>query len=176
MHPSCRTLFASRPRILIALVTGLAFTAGVSTVLAARGDAAVPSSTSRDLAAEVCEDMVRDSAVAAAGEPLTVPQTGTWKGRRYTCTYRFADGSLRVRVNVARNVAAAKASFVEARRSSPGRTTLYGIGEQGFQARDGVIVARKDNFVLTVDPTALPARLNQDSIAWSTTRAVFDCW
>jgi hypothetical protein len=121
--------------------------------------------------------MVRDSVVAAAREPLSQPQAGTWTGTRYSCNYTFATGRLIVQVVVYRKPDAAKHAFIAARRKATERSQLYGVGQQAFQERTTRrLVARKDNFVLEVDPTELGAYLDHDTIAWSATRAVFDCW
>ena len=138
--------------------------------------ASAPTPASRQLAAEVCEDMVRDSAVAAAGEELVAPQQGSWSGRTYTCTYDFADGRLAVRVDMRRSTADARTKFAALRRSAASAKTLYGIGQQGFIRRDGVLVTRKDEFILTVDSRALPDGMPSAAVTWSTTRAIFDCW
>jgi hypothetical protein len=156
--------------VVVVLVTLAGF------AVPAASEVTKPGSKARELAAEVCEDMVGDAAVSAAGETLLAPQEGTWSGSRYTCTYGFDGGSLALHVDVFKSAAAAKQRFAKARDATTGRTQLYGIGQQGFQAKDLVLVSRKDNFVLTVDPTALPARLNRDAITWASTRAVFDCW
>jgi hypothetical protein len=159
-------------------ICGLALALAIFTAFAAPAASEVtkPGSKARELAAEVCEDMVGDAAVSAAGEALLAPQQGAWAGTRYSCTYGFDGGSLALRVDVFKSVTAAKQGFAKVRDATTGRTRLYGIGQQGFQAKDLVLVSRKDNFVLTVDPTALPARLNRDAITWASTRAVFDCW
>jgi hypothetical protein len=156
--------------LVVVLATLTAFAAPAASEVTKLG------SKARELAAEVCEDMVGDAAVSAAGEALLAPQQGTWTGSRYSCTYGFDGGSLALRVDVFKSVAAAKQAFAKVRDATTARTRLYGIGQQGFQAKDLVLVSRKDNFVLTVDPTALPARMNRDAITWASTRAVFDCW
>jgi hypothetical protein len=135
-----------------------------------------PNAAARELAAEVCEDMVGDAAIDAAGEELVAPQAGTWDGWRYSCAYAFSGGTLAVNVDVFRTVAEAKQGFAKVRDKTEDRTRLYGIGQQAFQADDLKLVSRKDNFLLTVDPTALPARFNRDGIVWATTLAVFGCW
>ena len=99
-----------------------------------------------------------------------------WDGWRYTCPYQFDGGTLAVNVDVFKSVAAAKKGFTKVRDQTSGRTRLYGIGQQAFQGSDLTLVSRKDNFVLTVDPTALPDRFNRDSMVWATTLAVFGCW
>ena len=135
-----------------------------------------PNAAARELAAEVCEEMVSDAAVGIAGEELLAPQRGTWTGWRYSCPYRFEGGTLLVTVDVFKSVAAAKQGFEKVRGREVDPTRLFGIGQQAFQAEDFTLVSRKDNFVLTVDPTALPPRIDRDAMAFATTRAVFDCW
>ncbi len=105
-----------------------------------------PGAKARELAGEVCEDMVGDAAVGAAGEALTAPPQGSWSGSRYTCTYGFDGGTLALRVDVYPTIDAARQGFAKARAAATARTRLYGIGQQGFQARDLVLVSRKDNF------------------------------
>ena len=158
--------------ILAALVLGILGAA----VSPAAAKVTKPNAAARELAAEVCEDMVGDAAINAARAPLVAPQQGTWTGWRYSCPYQFEDGVLLVTVDVAKSVTEAKRNFKDARSREVDPTRLYGIGQQAFQADDFVLVSRKDNFVLTVDPTALSDRLDHDTITWATTRAVFDCW
>ena len=63
----------------------------------------------RKTAEEVCESMVRDSVIAAAGRKLARPRTGVWNGNTYTCTYDFgAQGSIVVTVEVMADHAAAQ--------------------------------------------------------------------
>ena len=138
--------------------------------------AAVARRRSRELATEVCEDMVRDAAVAAAGEALASPQQGGWSASRYRCRYSFRDGALLVDVDVFRTDKLAQKRFAANRKRAGISDRLPGIGQQAFKSHAGAIVARKDRFVLTVDPTGLPNRLNVDAIVFWTARAVFDCW
>jgi hypothetical protein len=156
------------------VVLGLALVGAVAGPAVAK--VTKPNAAARALAAEVCEEMVSDAAVNAARESLVAVQEGTWAGWRYSCPYQFDGGTLMVTVDVFDSVLAAKRGFKEARSDAVDPTRLYGIGQQAFQADDLVLVSRKDNFVLTVDPTALPDRLDRDTITWATTRAVFDCW
>jgi hypothetical protein len=163
---------AAVPRIMVVVTI-------VAALMAAGGAAAhadVPSAQTKDLAAEVCEDMVADAVVASTQQSLTTAQTGTWAGRMYTCRYDVPGGALNVRVDVAPSNGRARALFVHRQRSATSRQRLFGIGEAGFQASDGTLVARKDNFVLTVDPTGLPSGVDRDVVAFATTRAIFDCW
>ena len=164
LHPSAAALW-----VVAALV--------VITVVSPSAPAHAETEQPRDLATEVCEDMVRGAVVAAAGQELAQPQQGTWRGRRYVCRYDIGDGRLSVMVDVTRTSDSADVLFERRRGGARRRTGLSGIGDQAFQnRRTKAVVAQKDNFVLTVDPTDLPAEVDHDVVAWSTTRAIFDCW
>ena len=133
--------------------------------------------SSKDLAAEVCEDMVGDAVVAAAGMPLSGPQSGSWDGPRYTCTYPLGNqGTLTLTVDVAADKRAAKRRFSALRRTANTKTPLFGIGDAAFQNPNDGLTARKDNFVLTVDSSQVVRQLDRDAIIWATTLAVFTCW
>jgi hypothetical protein len=162
----------SRPAAIVAAVVAVV----VGVLSGGAVASAVEHAQPRRLATEACEEMVRSSAVAAAGQELTGPQRGAWKGDLYTCTYPFAGGPLVVRVRVFDTVDRARARFAAARSAAGATTKLYGIGQAGFVRDDGLLTARKDNFVLTVDGRKLPADVNDDTVTWSTTRAIFDCW
>ena len=130
------------------------------------------------VAAEACEPMVRDAVVAAVGAPLAAPPASAWHGRRYSCRYDVGDGSLVLYVDVQRDVAAAKAAFAAgARRAADRPERLNGLGQEAFQSSvDGQFVARKDRFLLRIDPSALPARLVRGDVAFAAAVAVMSCW
>jgi hypothetical protein len=132
----------------------------------------------RVLAAEVCEPMARESVVAAARQSLASKQQGQWQGSRYTCRYDLGDsGVLLARVRVYDDEAAAVHAFAVRRARVKRPSTLYGIGTGAFQVDRGtLLVAKKDNFVLTVDGRALASTVGPDGVVFSATRAVFDCW
>jgi hypothetical protein len=159
---------------VIALLVGAVV---VVTAGAAGADTESRRGHDRALAAEVCEPMVRESVVAAAQRSLAGRQRGIWQGSRYTCRYDFGGaGALLTRVRVYGSDDAATSAF-EARRSAARKpSTLYGIGQDAFQVGTTLLVARKDNFVLTVDGRSLASTLHPDGVVFSATRAVFDCW
>src|SRR6185312_13758826 len=118
----------------------------------------------RVLAAEVCEPMVRESVVAAARQSLASRQQGRWQGSRYTCRYDLGEsGVLLARVRVYDDEAAAVQAFAVRRSRVKRPSTLYGIGTGAFQADRGtLLVAKKDNFVLTIDGRALSSTVSPD--------------
>jgi len=131
----------------------------------------------RVTAQEVCENMVRDSAVAAARQQLVGEQTGHWKGTRYTCRYDFGTGGvLLARVRVYNDDSRSEDAFAARQDASKGSKKLYGLGRGAFRVKQTLLVAHKDNFVLTIDGRKLADDMSPGSVVFSATRAVFDCW
>lgn len=143
---------------------------------AAPAAAATPRRSDAKVATEVCERMVREAVEAVIEQKLPTPQQGAWQGRTYTCTYEVGDGSLALRVQVLRDNARAKAAYVAARHAASIDQTFHGLGQQAFQADDGTLVARKDRFLLTADPSLLPARLTKRDVTFAAVAAVLSCW
>jgi hypothetical protein len=159
-------------RVLVAVVLAVALCAAGTAPAGAAGSAARPK-----LATEVCESMVRDAVVSVARRSLVAPQAGSWDGPRFTCRYVFGFGSAVVlQVDVRRDTASAKAAFSSARRAAIEPEKFAGIGQQSFQSKDGVLVARKDRFVLRIDPTSLPRKLHGRDVAFAAAMAVLSCW
>ena len=131
----------------------------------------------RATAEEVCEPMVRDSVVAAARRKLATPRTRAWHDNEFTCTYSFGTrGALIVTVDVLANDAQARRSFRAGYDSAAHRATLFGIGQRAYRSGTNLLVAQKDRFMLTVDGRQLASSLEPDSVTWSTSRAIFECW
>jgi hypothetical protein len=160
--------------------------AGVVAVLVAFGTAVAPpagahssgaSLQEKVVAQEVCGNMVRDAAVAAARQQLVGEQTGRWRGTRYTCRYDFGTGGvLLARVRVYQDDAGSEDAFAARQDAAKHSKKLYGLGSGAFRLEQTLLVARKDNFVLTVDGRRLAEAVSPDSVVFSATRAVFDCW
>jgi len=138
--------------------------------------ASAPDRASRKTATEVCEEMVKEAVEAVAQQPLASPQQGAWLGQTYTCTYNVGDGSLVLRVDVLGSRTGARAAYRQVRLASTVDQTFRGIGQAAFQAKDGTLVARKDRFLLTADPSALPARLSKQDLTFAAVSAVLTCW
>jgi hypothetical protein len=155
----------------------------VATILGSSAAWAAPADPDQDrhpraTAEEVCEPMVHESVIAAAGRPLARPRRGKWDGNsRYTCTYSFGSrGSVVATVDVLADPAAARRAYATERSAVPDRVTLFGLGQRAFRDRQTRIVAQKDRFLLSVDGTSLARSVHPSSTTWSTTRAIFDCW
>ena len=79
----------------LALAAGLAGFGGWAGTAVADSTTPTTKPNAKDLATEVCEDMVRDAVISATGGPLAAPQAGVWTGKRYTCTYPLTAGQPR---------------------------------------------------------------------------------
>ncbi len=166
------------------LIRGIALLVVAMVATGALGSTAVAAETGTDhdrhpkqTAEEVCEPMVRDAVIAAAGRKLVKPRTEVWDGNTFACTYDFgAQGRITVTVEVMADHAAARKEFAARRASAPKRVTLFGMGQGAFRSGQTQIVARKDRFLLTVDGGDLTRAVNPSATTWSATRAVFDCW
>lgn len=159
-------------------VVGLVAVAVLAVAAPAGARQAGVSVPDRVHAGEVCENMVRDAAVAAVGAQLVSDQVGHWQGTRYTCRYDFGpSGVLLARVRVYRDDSGSADAFSARRAKAKHVKELFGLGSAAFRMRDGtLLVARKDNFVLTIDGRGLTRAVGPDGVVFSATRAVFDCW
>jgi len=127
-------------------------------------------------ATDVCEPMVGNAIVEFLGGPLPAAQHGAWAGRTYTCVYPLTGGQLVLTVDQLRNRAAATTAYNRLARAVRGRTRLNGLGNAAYQAPDGTLVARKDQFVLDVDPTGAPPSIRPGDLAFAAVVAVMGCW
>jgi hypothetical protein len=164
----------------IALASAIAGALVASISLPAPAGAAASSSVearrSRKLATEVCESMVKDSIEAAIEGKLAAPQQGGWQGDTYVCTYNVGDGSFVLSVKVLPTTAGAKTLYRSTIKAAKIDQKFNGLGQESFQAKNATLVARKDRFVLTADPSLLPPRLNKRDIAFAAVAAVLSCW
>ncbi len=105
------------------------------------------------------------------GEPVL-----SKSGNVTTCTYKVTGGSLVMSVAERTTDATARAAFDTTRSSFPGAERVPNLGEAAFSDASGTTVTIKDNKVLTVDPTDLPAGNDKTQIAQSLSFAVLTCW
>ena len=164
--------------VLAAGLAGFSGTAGAASPAstATSTGASVAASNAKSLAVEVCEDMVRDAVISATGAPLAAPQTGGWKGKRYTCTYPVTGGQLVMTVDTFKTKKKTRAAYVKATRTTKVDQNLLGIGERALLAKDGHVVAEKDHFVLVADPSGLPKPLSKANVSLAAVEAVLSCW
>jgi hypothetical protein len=134
-----------------------------------------------DAAHLVCTDTAENEITGALGIDTTKPLVPTWKDHLYSCPYVFADGSLLLSVKDLASAAATTAWFDALRTAATGSTPLGGMGDGAFQEPDGSVVVRKDDAVLVVDVTALPANVGKPVrpravAARTVAQTVLICW
>ena len=117
----------------------------------------------------------------SVGEPTIAPPTATWSGHRYTCTYRYANGTMVLWVQELPSLAATSAYMAGVARAKGDAQRIANVGEGSFATTDGSTVSRKDNKVLVVDVHGLPPTfgtppVSRADIALSVTQLIFACW
>jgi hypothetical protein len=162
----------ARPPALVAFVLAAAL------LLAAPAGASGSGRRAPRLATEVCEAMVREAVEAVVGKPLAAPPVGMWvvPDKEYRCTYQVGSGILVMDVSVKHAIKGAKKAYRQALAAADVDEKLHGIGQQAFQDVQGAIVARKDNFVLSVEPRGIPMPTSPRDVAFAAAVAVMSCW
>ncbi len=151
----------------------------VSAVPAGPAGASAPASTrpsAKTLATEICEDMVRNALVSSLGAPLPGAQQGAWTGTTYTCTYPLPGGQIVLRVNNLQTRQKAQSAYTRLAKAAVGHTRLNGLGDRAYQGTDGTLVATKDQFLLAIDPSAVPPPTSKSDLAFAAVVAVLSCW
>ncbi|WP_251046237.1 hypothetical protein [Arthrobacter sp. ISL-85] len=142
-----------------------------------------PADSPSAAAKMVCGEETRNNIariLALASPPRT---TDSWADKLYTCTYALPEGPLVLSVKEAPDPAAARAFFDKQQQSTGQAAPIEGLANLGFPAfqTPASAVFAKDNFVLTVDASALPAGLgphqvSRDALAYQAATAVLACW
>lgn len=135
-------------------------------------------------ASMVCtEDEIKSRIKANLDLADDPPSDSHWGDSLFSCIYHLPGGPLGVSVKVLGSAQEASAYLQAQRAGLPGAQETGGFGEQAYETDGGVIVARKDAFVLRVDATHLPDTLGvaptQESrldLAAVVASGVFDCW
>ncbi|NYJ05428.1 hypothetical protein [Petropleomorpha daqingensis] len=139
------------------------------------------SPTPPSSATMICSDEIRSQVTGALDLDSTPTPQSAWADHVYTCTYAVPMGTLVLAVTVAPSVDAAGAEL-DALRTQVGATAPeQGFGARAYSAPGGVLVAVKDNLVLTVDATALPDDLGAGhqrriDVVRLLAAGVFACW
>jgi hypothetical protein len=125
---------------------------------------------------EAVEDITHVLGVAPVRDPVP-----TWHAHRYTCPYVYRDGRMVLSVQELPTLALTRAYVRASARRLGDTTTVSGVGQGAFTTRDGSVISRKDNKVLTVDVAGLPAMFGKPSttraeVALTVTEIIFACW
>jgi hypothetical protein len=121
-----------------------------------------------------------DIAGVLAIKPIAVT-TPTWTDHLYSCTYRYPSGSFTVSVKQLTDRPSTVNYFTELGTTLNRLPDNVPMGDGAFLAPNGSMVVRKDNNVLDVDPSKLPARftklqLSPADVASSVAMTILGCW
>jgi len=100
----------------------------------------------------------------------------------YTCTYHLAMlGTLILSVKQSPDAASAGGYYTSLRKRLGHTTELAGLGTAAFGTNDGTVVLRKDNDVLQVDATRMPAQFGtqqakRNDFAYEIASDILGCW
>jgi hypothetical protein len=129
----------------------------------------------------VCDDDIRSKvqqALDLPGEPHT---SATWADSVYTCTYDLPMGPMTLAVRVLPDRAGAAARLAADQKAATDAGPLAGLGERAWGAPTGNAEVLKDNQILVVDTTGLPAVFGASAqkrtdFAYEVASDVLGCW
>jgi hypothetical protein len=132
-------------------------------------------------AALICGDEIKGKVQEVLKLPKPPAATSTFAANLFTCTYRLAQGPMRLSVQHSATKTAALA-YLKARRATVKATeSTPGLGERAYSTGTGVVLVIKDNETLEVDTTGLPAVLGDEGqkrtdLAYEIASDVLGCW
>ena len=132
----------------------------------------------------VCGDQPMDRLTSILNLDAKPHTVNNWADSTFTCTYHLTEGALEISVREANDQASARTYFDAMQALAKDAKPIKGLANLGFPAyetTDGSAVFQKDNFVLQVDATDLPATLGHESItrnalAYQLSTTILACW
>jgi hypothetical protein len=139
---------------------------------------AQPSVSSKMICGEA-----RPEVADALGVDATQVTKPTWVDDVYSCTYMYPGGSMTLSVKEVNGLANA-AKYFDAQKTQLGvepNAPTPQLGQSAFVSKGGGLVVQKDNKVLTVDISHLPAALGPQhqtpsEVAQSVGGVIMGCW
>jgi hypothetical protein len=176
--PSAPALPTSRA----AMTPGMVMPDG-STMGAAAAPAASPVADGQPSAAAamICTAKTRQGIGTALGLAGPATATATWHDHVYTCDYRLPYGRLVLSVTEAADANAAGRQLATLRRLLGSPELLPGLTTGAFGTAGGIVALSKDNDVLEVDASRLPAVFGSQqeqraAFAYEVASDVLGCW
>lgn len=129
----------------------------------------------------ICDDDIRGKVAQALRLPAPPETSDEWAGGVYTCHYTLPMGPMTLSVRVLPDDGAAGARLTADQAGAAEAEPLAGLGERAYGTPDGTAVVLKDNQILTVDATALPAVFGPSGqqradFAYEVASDVLGCW
>ncbi len=129
----------------------------------------------------ICEtEVAGDLYAQATGVRTIAPLKPSWTDHVYACSYVYPHGAV-MRLSVEDDGATAATSYFDTLASRLHKTQPLTMGDAAFQVADGSVVMRKDDKVLLVDVSKLPAQFgkppaSRGDFAVNVTEVILQCW
>ncbi len=129
----------------------------------------------------ICEtEVAGDLYAQATGVKTIAPLKPSWTDHVYACNYVYPHGAV-MRLSVEDDGADAATKYFDMLASKLHKTQSLTMGDAAFQVADGSVVMRKDDKVLLVDVSKLPARFglppaDRGDFAVNVTEVILQCW
>lgn len=131
----------------------------------------------------ICAEETKSNVVRILALTSPPRTADSWAEKLYTCTYALPGGALVLSVKETADPGTARSYFDRLEGASTGAAPIEGLANLGFPAfqTPASAVFVKDNFVLTVDASALPGTLGPDHItrdafAYQVATTILACW
>ena len=129
----------------------------------------------------VCNDDIRSKVKQALDLPSEPPTSATWADSVYTCTYDLPMGTMTLAVRVLPGGPQAAARLAADQKAVANAEPLAGLGERAWGTPVGSAEVLKDNQILVVDTTRLPAvfgasKQKRTDFAYEVASDVLGCW
>jgi len=131
----------------------------------------------------VCSAEARGNVAKILGLPSPPKASWSWNGSVYACHYALSDGTLTMSVQVYPAATAAQAGAAALAGSLDAKPIqgLSNLGLPGYQSEAGAVVFAKDNMVLQVDATTMPAtaginHVRRPAFAYQMATTILACW
>lgn len=130
----------------------------------------------------ICGTEGQREIAAAVGVAATRPVVGRWRDHRYSCEYAYGDGKTMALSVMELSSAAETTAYFDGVGTRLGRMHgLQGLGQDAYQTSNGATVVRKDDLVLFVDVSRLPARFGtppspRADVSLSVAATIMGCW
>ncbi|MBT2538464.1 hypothetical protein [Arthrobacter sp. ISL-69] len=137
-----------------------------------------------DAALMVCGDQPMDRLTSILDLKEAPHTINTWADSTFTCIYHLQEGELKISAQEASNQATALTYFNAMQALAKDAKPIKGLANLGFPAyetTDGSAVFQKDNFILHVNASDLPATLGPENItrnalAYQLSTTILACW
>jgi hypothetical protein len=99
----------------------------------------------------------------------------------YSCNYEYPNGVIKMSVHELKGIPAAQAAFAQLRTQLNGQPSTTVLGQGTFTTANGSIYVVKDNKILSVDVSGIPAQFgappqSRADTALTIAVTVMGCW